>query len=93
MVSRLDQGEPWIPDLLSIKEKDVPKGSSTGDRPLPFRRERNSWMEQDHWVFDDEKVVGVHWGYEETRTLLAILKLNFMKLSKTATGTAKCMGL
>lgn len=30
-------------------------------------------MEQDHWVFDDEKVVGVHWGYEETRTLLAIL--------------------
>lgn len=30
-------------------------------------------MEQDHWVFDDEKVVGVHWGYEETRTLLTIL--------------------
>lgn len=30
-------------------------------------------MEQDHWGFEDEKVAGVHWGYEETRTLLAIL--------------------
>ncbi|XP_051000443.1 zinc finger and SCAN domain-containing protein 29 isoform X2 [Acomys russatus] len=73
VVSRLDQGEPWIPDLFSSKEKDVPKGSSAGDRPLPSESERNSWVEQDHWVFDDEKVVGVHWGYEETRTLLAIL--------------------
>lgn len=30
-------------------------------------------MEQDHWGLEDEKVAGVHWGYEETRTLLAIL--------------------
>lgn len=39
---------------------------------LPSRRER-SWLEQDHWGFEDEKVAGMHWGYEETRTLLAIL--------------------
>ncbi|XP_035301892.1 LOW QUALITY PROTEIN: zinc finger and SCAN domain-containing protein 29 isoform X3 [Cricetulus griseus] len=78
VVSRLDQGEPWIPDLLSSKEKDVPKSNSTGDKqvytdPLPSKRDKSSWVEQDLWGFDDEKVVGVHWGYEETRTLLAIL--------------------
>ncbi|XP_028734525.2 zinc finger and SCAN domain-containing protein 29 isoform X2 [Peromyscus leucopus] len=78
VVSRLDQGEPWIPDLFSSKEKDVPKGKSTGDKqvytdPLPSKRERSHGVEQDHWGFDDEQVVGVHWGYRETRTLLAIL--------------------
>ncbi|KAM7327477.1 hypothetical protein ACRRTK_013844 [Alexandromys fortis] len=77
VVSRLNQGEPWIPELSS-KEKDVPKGNSTGDKQVytdPFlsQREKSSWVEQDHWGFDDEKVVGVHWGYRETRTLLAIL--------------------
>lgn len=77
VVSRLNQGEPWIPELSS-KEKDVPKGYSTGDKQVytdPFlsQRERSSWVEQDHWSFDEEKVVGVHWGYRETRTLLAIL--------------------
>ncbi|XP_028351211.1 zinc finger and SCAN domain-containing protein 29 isoform X2 [Physeter macrocephalus] len=77
VVSKLEQGEPWIPDLGS-KEKELPRGSHTGDKRmhadlLPSRRERRSWVEQDHWGFEDEKVAGVHWGYEETRTLLAIL--------------------
>ncbi|EPQ14765.1 Zinc finger and SCAN domain-containing protein 29 [Myotis brandtii] len=77
VVSRLEQGEPWIPDLGS-KEKELPRGSLTGDRQmhadlLPSRREKSSWVDQDHWGFEDEKVAGVHWGYEETRTLLAIL--------------------
>lgn len=40
---------------------------------LSSKRERRTWVEQDHWGFEDEKVAGVHWGYEETRTLLAIL--------------------
>ncbi|XP_010596690.1 zinc finger and SCAN domain-containing protein 29 isoform X2 [Loxodonta africana] len=78
VVSRPEQGEPWIPDLLGSKERELPGGSHTGDRRmpadlLPSRRERRTWVEQDHWGFEDEKVVGVHWGYEETRTLLAIL--------------------
>ncbi|KAM7154719.1 zinc finger and SCAN domain-containing protein 29 [Molossus nigricans] len=77
VVSRLEQGGPWIPDLGS-KEKELPRGSLTGDRQmhadlLPSRREKRSWVEQDHWGFEDEKVAGVHWSYEETRTLLAIL--------------------
>ncbi|XP_034516944.1 zinc finger and SCAN domain-containing protein 29 isoform X2 [Ailuropoda melanoleuca] len=77
VVSRLKQGEPWISDLGS-KEKELPRGSHTADRQmhadlLPPKRERRSWVDQDHWGFEDEKVAGVHWGYEETRTLLAIL--------------------
>ncbi|KAM4832989.1 zinc finger and SCAN domain-containing protein 29 isoform X1 [Urocitellus parryii] len=77
VVSRLEHAEPWISDLLGSKEKEVPKGSHTGDRQvhadmLSSKRERN-WVEKDHWGFEDEKVTGVHWGYEETRTLLAIL--------------------
>ncbi|XP_045395950.1 zinc finger and SCAN domain-containing protein 29 isoform X1 [Lemur catta] len=78
VVSRLEQGELRIPDLLGSKEKELPRGSHTGDKRvhadlLPSKRERRSWVEQDHWGFEDEKVAGVHWGYEETRTLLAIL--------------------
>lgn len=77
MVSKLEQGEPWIPDLGS-KEKELPRGRHTGDRQLhadllPSSRERKSRVEQDHWGFEDEKVAGVHWGYEETKTYLAIL--------------------
>ncbi|XP_062947501.1 zinc finger and SCAN domain-containing protein 29 [Cynocephalus volans] len=79
VVSKLEQGEPWIPGLLGSKEKEPPRrGSHTGDSQvyadlLLSKRERSSWVEQDHWGFEDEKVAGVHWGYEETRTLLAIL--------------------
>ncbi|XP_065761897.1 zinc finger and SCAN domain-containing protein 29 isoform X3 [Muntiacus reevesi] len=77
MVSKLEQGEPWIPDLGS-KEQELPRGSHIEDRRvpadlLPSRRERSSWADQDPWGLEDEKVAGVHWGHEETRTLLAIL--------------------
>ncbi|XP_033620860.1 zinc finger and SCAN domain-containing protein 29 isoform X2 [Fukomys damarensis] len=77
VISSLEQGKPWTSDL-GFKEKEVPRGSHTGDRRvhadlLPSKRERRNWMEQDPWSFEDEKVAGVHWGYEETRTLLAIL--------------------
>ncbi|XP_037358235.1 zinc finger and SCAN domain-containing protein 29 isoform X1 [Talpa occidentalis] len=76
VVSRLEQGQPWIPDLGS-KEKELPSSSHIGDKrmhgDLLSRRERRSWVEQEQWGFEDEKVAGVHWGYEETRTLLAIL--------------------
>ncbi|KAM9645099.1 zinc finger and SCAN domain-containing protein 29 isoform 1-T4 [Trichechus inunguis] len=78
VVSRPEQGEPWILDPLVSKERELPRGSHTGERRmpadlLPSRSERRSWVEQDHWGFEDENVAGVHWGYEETKTLLAIL--------------------
>lgn len=77
VVSMLEQGKPWIPDLAS-REKEVSRGSHTGDGRvhadlLPSKKEKRNWVEQDPWGFEDEKVAGVHWGYEETRTLLAIL--------------------
>ncbi|XP_023590978.1 zinc finger and SCAN domain-containing protein 29 isoform X2 [Trichechus manatus latirostris] len=75
---RPEQGEPWILDPLVSKERELPRGSHTGEGRmpadlLPSRSERRSWVEQDHWGFEDENVAGVHWGYEETKTLLAIL--------------------
>ncbi|KAM6202489.1 LOW QUALITY PROTEIN: zinc finger and SCAN domain-containing protein 29 [Rhynchocyon petersi] len=78
VVSRPEQEDPWIPDLLGSTEKGLPRSSHTGDRLmpvdlLPSRRKRSHQVEQDHWGVEDEKVAGVHWSYEETRTLLAIL--------------------
>ncbi|XP_072479888.1 zinc finger and SCAN domain-containing protein 29 [Notamacropus eugenii] len=78
MVSGMEQGEPWVPDLLGSKEREISRGSHTGDKRMhsdfmPSRRERKNWADQEQWGFEDEKVAGVHWGYEETRTLLAIL--------------------
>ncbi|XP_051677697.1 zinc finger and SCAN domain-containing protein 29 isoform X2 [Oryctolagus cuniculus] len=75
--SRLEQAEPWILASLGSKDKELPRDSHAGDRRvhadlLLSKRER-SYVEQDRWSFEDEKVAGVHWGYEETRTLLAIL--------------------
>lgn len=36
---------------------------ATAQEPVHYHlRERMGWVEQDHWVFDDEKVVGVHGG-------------------------------
>uniref|UniRef100_A0A5F9C8A8 Zinc finger and SCAN domain containing 29 n=1 Tax=Oryctolagus cuniculus TaxID=9986 RepID=A0A5F9C8A8_RABIT len=74
---RLEQAEPWILASLGSKDKELPRDSHAGDRRvhadlLLSKRER-SYVEQDRWSFEDEKVAGVHWGYEETRTLLAIL--------------------
>lgn len=94
VVSRLDQGEPWISDLLSSKDKDVPKGSSTGAGPLPSKRERIGWVEQDHWVLMTRRwwvCTGATKRLEHSSQFS--VRLNFMKLSQTATGTAKCMGL
>ncbi|XP_055989417.1 zinc finger and SCAN domain-containing protein 29 [Sorex fumeus] len=70
VVSRLEQGQPWIQDKKELQTKgDKQKHADL----LSSRKERRNWVEQDHRAFEDEKVAGVHWGYEETRTLLAIL--------------------
>ncbi|XP_027725670.1 zinc finger and SCAN domain-containing protein 29 [Vombatus ursinus] len=78
MVSEVERGEPWVSDLLGSKEREISRGSHTGDKRMhsdfmPSRKERKHWGDQEQWGFEDEKVAGVHWGYEETRTLLAIL--------------------
>lgn len=75
MTSRLEQRQPQIPDKDKNKDKEL---SRTGDTEkhadlLSSEKEKRNWVEQDHRATEDEKVVGVHWGYEETRTLIAIL--------------------
>lgn len=75
--SRLEQAEPWTLASLGSRDKELPRDSHAGARrvhaDLLLSKTERSYVEQDHWSFEDEKVAGVHWGYEETRTLLAIL--------------------
>ncbi|XP_015996301.2 zinc finger protein with KRAB and SCAN domains 2 [Rousettus aegyptiacus] len=40
----------------------------------PARGAGKAWREQQQWGLEDEKVAGVHWSYEETKTFLAILR-------------------
>lgn len=40
----------------------------------PTRGAGKAWREQQQWGLEDEKVAGVHWSYEETKTFLAILR-------------------
>ncbi|XP_004623185.1 zinc finger protein with KRAB and SCAN domains 2 [Octodon degus] len=41
----------------------------------PARAAGKAWREQQRrWGVEDEKIAGVHWSYEETKTFLAILK-------------------
>ncbi|XP_038606600.1 zinc finger and SCAN domain-containing protein 29 [Tachyglossus aculeatus] len=55
-----------------LQEKALPLQRS-GDKRGAARRERRACAEQELWSLEDEKVVGVHWGFEETKTFLAIL--------------------
>lgn len=45
------------------------------DKPAQATSQEDSraWEEQGQWDGEDMKVSGVHWGYEETKTFLAIL--------------------
>lgn len=80
-IAQLEQRkEPWavglhssskrISDLRSncIKEKSVRAVQ------IPARNSGKVWREQQQWGLEDEKIAGVHWSYEETKTFLAILK-------------------
>ncbi|XP_028926795.1 zinc finger and SCAN domain-containing protein 29 isoform X1 [Ornithorhynchus anatinus] len=55
-----------------LQEKALPLQRS-GEKRGATRRERRACAEQELWSLEDEKVAGVHWGFEETKTFLAIL--------------------
>ncbi|XP_038609289.1 zinc finger and SCAN domain-containing protein 29-like isoform X1 [Tachyglossus aculeatus] len=79
VVSVLERGESTrIPKLQISEEKRVPRGFPTGEgeaRPdrAPARREGQTWGDPRPRILEDEKVAGVHWSFEETKTFLAIL--------------------
>lgn len=73
MTSELEQRQPQIQD--KDKDKELSRTGDIGKHAdlLSSTKEKRNWVEQDHRATEDEKVIGVHWGYEETRTLIAIL--------------------
>ncbi|XP_039768153.1 zinc finger and SCAN domain-containing protein 20-like [Ornithorhynchus anatinus] len=78
-LSPLEPGrEPREPDLRGSGRREDPRGSPpAGGRARPdspsARKEGDGWEEQERRDVEDAKVSGVLWGYEETKTFLAIL--------------------
>ncbi|XP_008847418.1 zinc finger protein with KRAB and SCAN domains 2 [Nannospalax galili] len=79
--SQLEQRkEPWTVGLHSsskrnsILRSNYFKEKSVHAVQIPARNAGKAWREQQQWGLEDEKIAGVHWSYEETKTFLAILK-------------------
>ncbi|XP_019505376.1 PREDICTED: zinc finger protein with KRAB and SCAN domains 2 [Hipposideros armiger] len=71
--------EPWAAGLQPSDGRTVLRSGyirekSAGAGQLPARNVGRTWREQQQWGLEDEKVAGVHWSYEETKTFLAILR-------------------
>ncbi|KAH0505558.1 Zinc finger protein with KRAB and SCAN domains 2 [Microtus ochrogaster] len=80
-IAQLEQRkEPWTVGLHSSKQKNnvltsnYIKEKSVHAVQVPARNSGKVWREQQQWGLEDEKIAGVHWSYEETKTFLAILK-------------------
>ncbi|XP_037355005.1 zinc finger and SCAN domain-containing protein 20 isoform X2 [Talpa occidentalis] len=79
--SNICQGEQgsefWDPSLThsgkrSTADYNLDNEQTKAAQALAWRDSR-AWEEQYQWDVEDMKVSGVHWGYEETKTFLAIL--------------------
>ncbi|KAM9098860.1 zinc finger protein with KRAB and SCAN domains 2 isoform X1 [Sarcophilus harrisii] len=78
-VSQLTRGKkPWVLALQGSSKRHVLRGIHTGEKRGPIqvlaKRNGKTWREQQPWVLEDERIAGVHWSYEETKTFLAILR-------------------
>ncbi|KAL1788037.1 zinc finger protein with KRAB and SCAN domains 2 [Sigmodon hispidus] len=80
-IAQLEQRkEPWTVDLQSSNKRNSAlrsnyiKEKSVHAVQIPARNSGKVWREQQQWGLEDEKIAGVHWSYEETKTFLAILK-------------------
>ncbi|XP_072465801.1 zinc finger and SCAN domain-containing protein 20 isoform X2 [Notamacropus eugenii] len=78
-ISWPEQGsEPCVPNLLDSGKRENPTDHSAFEEQVRLgqtssMKEVKSWEEQEQWDVEDMRVTGVHWGYEETKTFLAIL--------------------
>uniref|UniRef100_A0A8C6IEU3 Zinc finger with KRAB and SCAN domains 2 n=1 Tax=Mus spicilegus TaxID=10103 RepID=A0A8C6IEU3_MUSSI len=80
-IAQLEQKkEPWSVGLHSsnkrnsVLQSNYIKEKSVRAAQIPARNAGKVWREQQQWGLEDEKIAGVHWSYEETKTFLAILK-------------------
>uniref|UniRef100_A0A8C6ABP0 Zinc finger with KRAB and SCAN domains 2 n=1 Tax=Marmota marmota marmota TaxID=9994 RepID=A0A8C6ABP0_MARMA len=79
-ISRLEQRkEPWTIGLHSSNKRNILRSNCIKEKSvhaiqIPARNAGKTWREQQQWGLEDEKIAGVHWSYEETKTFLAILK-------------------
>ncbi|XP_033614623.1 zinc finger protein with KRAB and SCAN domains 2 isoform X2 [Fukomys damarensis] len=79
-IARLEQRkEPWTVGLHSSNKRNVLQSTYVKEKSvhavqIPSRNPGKTWRDQQQWGVEDEKIAGVHWSYEETKTFLAILK-------------------
>uniref|UniRef100_A0A8C0XGJ4 Zinc finger protein with KRAB and SCAN domains 2 n=1 Tax=Castor canadensis TaxID=51338 RepID=A0A8C0XGJ4_CASCN len=79
-IARLEQRkEPWTIGLHSSNKRNILRSNYIKEKAvhviqIPARNAGKTWREQQQWGLEDEKIAGVHWSYEETKTFLAILK-------------------
>lgn len=71
--------EPRTIGLHSSNKRNILRSSYIKEKSvhtiqIPSRSAGKVWREQQQWGLEDEKIAGVHWSYEETKTFLAILK-------------------
>ncbi|XP_008053929.1 zinc finger and SCAN domain-containing protein 20 isoform X2 [Carlito syrichta] len=78
ITSQREQGtEFWDLSLINSGKRNTADYSVDNEQTKPAQalawRDSRAWEEQYQWDVEDMKVSGVHWGYEETKTFLAIL--------------------
>ncbi|XP_022352134.1 zinc finger and SCAN domain-containing protein 20 isoform X1 [Enhydra lutris kenyoni] len=73
-----EQGpELWRPSFINSGKRNTADYNPGNEQTTPAQalawRDSKAWEEPYQWDTEDMKVSGVHWGYEETKTFLAIL--------------------
>ena len=74
-IARLEpRKEPWTIGLQSSNKRTVLQSNYIKEKSvhaiqIPARNAGKTWREQQQWGLEDEKIAGVHWSYEETKTL------------------------
>ncbi|XP_040324477.1 zinc finger and SCAN domain-containing protein 20 isoform X1 [Herpailurus yagouaroundi] len=67
----------WRPSFINSGKRNTADCTLDNEQTKPAQasawRDSRAWEEQHQWDTEDMKVSGVHWGYEETKTFLAIL--------------------
>ncbi|CAD7676081.1 unnamed protein product [Nyctereutes procyonoides] len=71
-----EEENPQSPDHQGLGEegaRDSPASGRVKPSYLPILRKPKTWEELEWQGLEDEKVAGVHWGYEENKIFLEIL--------------------